>query len=163
MTARHEQATEEAVSPIVAVLLMVAITIVVAATVYLFARGLAQPPSGAPVLSFNADDHNGYLTLVDIEPPGDSFWADFSAASDQAGDFSINTGPPDGADVLVPNVFVLMGGTPGGPADGRLANGALVAFCAEPGPMSGVSVVIRHDETRRQVYTHTFTTLPDCA
>jgi flagellin-like protein len=66
---------DEAVSPVIGVILMVAITVVLAAVVFVLVSNLGEGSESAPNISFNKDSADGTLTVVQAE---DANWADFS-------------------------------------------------------------------------------------
>ena len=71
---------EEAVSAVIGVILMVAITVAIAATVYVYVSGmLDEPGSSAPALSWTINDANNELTLS-----AGSASDDYGADSDDA-------------------------------------------------------------------------------
>ncbi|WP_421910058.1 type IV pilin [Methanolacinia petrolearia] len=57
--------SEEAVSPVVGVMLMLVVTIIIAAVVSVFASGLADTSSKAPQVSIAAELRNGACILID--------------------------------------------------------------------------------------------------
>jgi flagellin-like protein len=70
---------DEAVSAVIGVILMVAITVAIAATVYVYVSGmLGGGPSKAPDMSFNQDNIDKTLTLVRADANLD--WADFTSS-----------------------------------------------------------------------------------
>lgn len=56
---------DAAVSPVVGVMLMLVVTIIIAAVVSAFSGGLSQTSSKAPQISIGAEAHNGDYILVD--------------------------------------------------------------------------------------------------
>jgi flagellin-like protein len=59
--------TDNAVSPVVGVMLMLVVTIIIAAVVSAFAGGLGQSSQKAPQLSIGAEAHNGQDIIVDFK------------------------------------------------------------------------------------------------
>ena len=151
---------DAAVSPLIATLLMVAITIVLSAVVYFFARELEEPPKGAPVATFQPQDDRGLLVMLRID--GDGQWSDFSIRLDQVGDLGLNS-MPSGADALpaAGEWYPIAGGT-GGPTDHDVRNGETITLCVDGGPLPNVDVRIRHEDTKRLLLEHTFPELPSC-
>jgi len=67
---------EEAVSAVIGVILMVAITVAIAATVYVYVSGMiGTSPESAPEIQFVKDDVNNKLTVAKAEP-GNLNWGD---------------------------------------------------------------------------------------
>ena len=62
---------EEAVSAVIGVILMVAITVAIAATVYVYVSGMLTPGSQKqPELAFIADDVNNKITVTKVSEDG---------------------------------------------------------------------------------------------
>jgi archaeal type IV pilus assembly protein PilA len=68
---------DEAVSPVIGVILMVAITVVLAAVVFVLVSNLGEGSESAPNISFNKDSADQSLTVVQAE---DATWGDFSVS-----------------------------------------------------------------------------------
>ena len=67
---------EEAVSAVIGVILMVAITVAIAATVYVYVSGMiGTSPQSTPNLQFVKDNINNKLTVASADP-GDLKWED---------------------------------------------------------------------------------------
>ena len=70
------EADDEAVSAVIGVILMVAITVAIAATVYVYVSGMiGTSPQSAPNIQFVKDDVNNKLTVAKAEP-GNIKWSD---------------------------------------------------------------------------------------
>jgi flagellin-like protein len=67
---------DEAVSPVIGVILMVAITVVLAAVVFVLVSNLGKGSEKAPNVSFNKDSSAGHLTVVQADPG--HTWAEFA-------------------------------------------------------------------------------------
>ena len=71
---------KRAVSPVVGVILMVAITIVLAATIYIWISSMSSPATAAPSINLrgefekNGNNYNLVLTVVSVQ--GDARWED---------------------------------------------------------------------------------------
>ena len=69
---------EDAVSAVIGVILMVAITVAIAATVYVYVSGMiGTSPQSAPNVQFVKDDVNDKLTVASAEP-GNLNWGDLN-------------------------------------------------------------------------------------
>jgi archaeal type IV pilus assembly protein PilA len=69
---------DEAVSPVIGVILMVAITVVLAAVVFVLVSNLGKGSEKAPNVSFNKDSSARTLTVVQADPG--VTWDDFTAS-----------------------------------------------------------------------------------
>lgn len=77
------------VSPIIAVILMVAITVVLAATIYVWVSGFGGSGSSTPAISCSADNTNNKLKIVSADP-GIS-WSDITITA-SSGSYAVYTG-----------------------------------------------------------------------
>ena len=69
---------DDAVSAVIGVILMVAITVAIAATVYVYVSGMiGSSPAQTPSMQFVKDDVNDKLTVASADP-GDLQWSSFS-------------------------------------------------------------------------------------
>lgn len=69
----------EAVSPVIGVILMVAITVVLAAIVFILVSNLGKGTEESPRVSLGTDDHGGNFTV--LQAPSGLDWADFSSTT----------------------------------------------------------------------------------
>ena len=67
---------EDGVSPVIGVILMVAITVVLGAVVFILASDIGADPNQAPAMSFNKDESNDRLQVVSA---GETAWSDIAA------------------------------------------------------------------------------------
>ena len=80
---------EEAVSAVIGVILMVAITVAIAATVYVYVSGMiGGTPDKTPEVQFIKDETNDRLTVAKTD--GEVQWYDLSIRSTAAGYCEIN-------------------------------------------------------------------------
>ena len=70
---------DEAVSPVIGVILRVAITVVLAAVVFVLVSNLGEGSESAPNISFNKDSTDQQATVVQAE---DADWGDFDVSPD---------------------------------------------------------------------------------
>jgi flagellin-like protein len=85
---------DEAVSPVIGVILMVAITVVLAAVVFVLVSNLGDTSESAPDISFSADESDNEIRVVKAENGLD--WADF----DITGSCTLPTGTVEAGDVI---------------------------------------------------------------
>lgn len=68
---------DEAVSPVIGVILMVAITVVLAAVVFVLVSNLGEGAEDAPEMGFSKDNDDGSVTVVRAPSGGDALdWVD---------------------------------------------------------------------------------------
>jgi flagellin-like protein len=80
MRLRELLARDEAVSPVIGVILMVAITVILAAVIGAFVLGIGQGQQTAPATTFDYDYDSGSNSLEIVHTGGDSLTSDNSAA-----------------------------------------------------------------------------------
>ena len=85
---------EEAVSPVIGVILMVAITVVLAAIVFVLVTRLSDTSESTPNVSFTEKDEGA--TLMVASAPSGLDWADFTVD----GCTTVPTGSVDAGDLL---------------------------------------------------------------
>lgn len=133
---------DEAVSPVIGVILMVAITVVLAAVVFVLVSNLGEGSESAPNVSFNKDSDALSLTVIQAE---DATWDDFSIA-DPATDCTVATidgSAPAGTDNL-------------GPANPVAAGDVIQLAETAAGDCEGFTLRILHVPTNSLVYETTF-------
>ena len=84
---------KRAVSPVVGVILMVAITIVLAATIYIWISSMSNPQATTPSISFRGlvkqdDNENYYVELTVISIQGNAQWSDLKVEYDEGNGFN---------------------------------------------------------------------------
>lgn len=89
---------DEAVSPVIGVILMVAITVVLAAVVFVLVSNLGDSSEDAPDISFSKDSSDHTLTVVKADAGAD--WSDFSQGGCDLAATSPTTGPIGAGDVV---------------------------------------------------------------
>jgi flagellin-like protein len=124
------KANDEAVSPVIGVILMVAITVVLAAVVFVLVSNLSKTSNSAPQVSFSADDTARTLTVVSAPAPAIN-WSDVSIGGTCTG-------------------YKLNGGT-AGTTTGTIKGGDVISACT-----TGQSISFTHTATNTLLYTHTF-------
>jgi len=106
---------DHAVSPVVGVMLMLVVTIIIAAVVSGFAGGLSESTAKAPQLSVGAEVHNSSYILLDFKG-GDTV---------SGGAITVNTFIPMGTNKDMSNKVDFANAT-------YLANGETVYYCSDP-------------------------------
>lgn len=94
MAPKPFNANQEAVSPVIGVILMVAITVVLAAVVFVLVSKMGEGTELPPTMSLQTDDQGGNFTVVKAESGLD--WSDFTAT----GCTTVPTGPVVAGDEL---------------------------------------------------------------
>lgn len=80
---------DDAVSPVIAVILMVAITVVLAATVYVWVSGFGQSGSQAKTISFSTTSSSGVATMTLVSAASNLNWNNIRITVDGATTYGI--------------------------------------------------------------------------
>lgn len=160
----QRQTADEAVSPIIGTILMVAIVVVLAGVVFMIATNLGKSVDDRPIFGIARDETMDRFEFNKVHPtvPRVNYEIRMSAS----GDFDINADATGDLAAPTANIFVKMAGEPGGPGHGTLSTGDYMSFCAQaatPGAQTAdVTVEIRHSESNSIVWKETFLSLRDC-
>lgn len=84
---------DEAVSPVIGVILMVAITVVLAAVVFVLVSNLGQSGEDAPDVAFSKNEDDNTITVVKAAP--NLFWDDFTVNGCGTGPWSVGSPSSD--------------------------------------------------------------------
>jgi len=105
---RKFREADEAVSAVIGVILMVAITVAIAATVYVYVSGMiGSSPTSTPSVQFVKDDVTDKLTVASADP-GNLQWSDFNYTQTEDGPLTLHAG---GATVMAGDWFSNCNGT----------------------------------------------------
>jgi flagellin-like protein len=85
---------DEAVSPVIGVILMVAITVVLAAVVFVLVSNLGGDSNTAPAISWNKNESSDELSVVTASSNAD--WANLEISFSAAGGYRLNGGDATG-------------------------------------------------------------------
>lgn len=152
---RNFREADEAVSPVIGVILMVAITVVLAAVVFVLVSDLGDTGDSAPELGFTRDEQDDELTVSKADPGLN--WTEFEIRASEAVEYTVNGANTNG---LTANTAETV-------ASVDVQGGDVFAFC---GGVTGtgvaktdVTIVIRHKESNSQIGSYEFTTIAACA
>lgn len=91
---------DEAVSAVIGVILMVAITVAIAATVYVYVSGMiGTSPQQTPNMQLVKDDTNNKLTVASADP-GNLLWSDFALTNTTGSAWNNNTGTVEAGQII---------------------------------------------------------------
>lgn len=168
---RGAAADEDAVSPVIGTLIMVAIAVVLAGVLFVIVSQIGkggQDPSPRMAISRNEQSDRLEITQID----DGVMRGEYDIRMTVAGDFNVDGPVEAGTDAATAQTFVRLAGAVGAPIDGVLGPGSYIAFCAETGAIGptgnggpatvDVSVELRHRSTNSIVWHDTFTSLADC-
>ena len=131
---------EEAVSPVIGVILMVAITVVLAAVVFVLVSNLSKSSNSAPSVSFTADDTARTLTVVSAPSSPTIKWnpSDVTVGGTCASSAVLTHGSSTASAQTSSASWVITGGDQ-------------ISGCT-----SGQSISFTHVATNTLLYSHTF-------
>lgn len=130
---------EEAVSAVIGVILMVAITVAIAATVYVYVSGMMGTTDAAPTIAMTKTDTTSTETLTVVSAdPSNLDWADLVVLIDGVDATHSIPGAVDAGDVIV------------------FEHDTLANSCATATPTGDYTVAIRHTPTNTLIYEDDF-------
>jgi len=146
---------DQAVSPVIGVILMVAITVVLAAVVFVLVSELASEKREAPAaIGFSKDEANDRIDVARAEADLDWSQLEIRSAALVAGlvyDRNAAAGLGDTAVTSVPTALSAK----------SLDGGDYLEFCATL-PASDVEILLLHPASNAVVYRATFTSVAAC-
>jgi len=153
---------EAGVSAVIGVILMVAITVAIAATVYVYVSGMmGEPATNVPVITFQIDQSDDQIKLITSDL--DISWDSLSIKSSEDVVIWINddaTITVDGYDLAANTVTPFAVGMIEGGAIVDLAAGDYIDIeggtRAIPGPKTDVVITITHHDTNTMIGEYTF-------
>ena len=158
---------ERAVSAVIGVILMVAITVAIAATVYVYVSGMiGGTPTTAPNIQFNIDESHDRLIVSHTETG--AAWEDLSIRADAAVTVYINgeetaaggEGTALTADSLTDIVDGMMAG---GDASAAVEGSDFIDIEGTSGDLEDVTITIVHKDTGTVLGTYTFASISKVA
>lgn len=146
-----------AVSPVIGVMVLVAITATLALVVFALVSTTKDKPPEEKAASFLKDDGADRVAVVRADPEMD--WSSYSVHADTLVRSALNTeaglltGTP-----ITPGTYTPITGTP----TAVTANDFL-EFCAVGGPAQDVWILVRNDATNRLYACFSYTAIDACA
>jgi flagellin-like protein len=157
---------DEAVSPVIGVILMVAITVVLAAVVFVLVSNLGKSSNSAPTFALNRDDASDRLSVTSADSDAD--WnrlaAKVSSTIPMGVTFYTHLNGPTSAAGATDTALSASNTEITGTAD-LMSAGEFLEFC-EVGsamPVTGVSIVIVDTTANSVIGTFTFNDIALCA
>ncbi|MHB1261281.1 MAG: type IV pilin [Thermoplasmatota archaeon] len=146
---------DEAMSPVIGTILMVAISVVLAGVAFTLFFGIGKHTDSSPPLQFYRDQNSGTLTVSKVGPGVPRVDIEIRVSIP----VRMGYNGPASAGVLIPaGAFTPVEATT---ADVRA--GDTLAFCGEGGPVSNLQVSFRHEAAPTALlYTNSFTFLKAC-
>jgi flagellin-like protein len=152
------KANDEAVSPVIGVILMVAITVVLAAVVFVLVSNLSKGNDAAPTMGITADDSANKFT-INTAPNGLNY-GQFNLKSDKDVRFLKNAIPASATGTALAAGVAKVVDATATPA--TITGGDFFGLCGTGGAQTSVTIQLIHVATSRQVYSHTFPSIATC-
>ena len=148
---------DEAVSPVIGVILMVAITVVLAAVVFVLVSNLSKSGQKAPDVAFSTDETRDRITIVTAQ--NELLYDDFEFKSSQTVAFARNVNPTSAGPTVGGSYRSLA--TTGTDA---FNGGDYFDFCGIGGANVNTPTTfqIRHKDSNTVVYETTMNTIDAC-
>ncbi len=151
---------EEAVSPVIGVILMVAITVVLAAVVFVLVSDLGGGDANAqPAISWKQSEAGDYAEVTSAEADAD--WSEFELKMSQDGRFRVGAVPLTGdATTVSPDgvagewVTMIAGGIGGGDK---------LYFCVDSSAGPALTVTLRHIDSNAVAKEFSFNSVAQCS
>lgn len=147
---KNLQRQEEGVSPVIGVILMVAITVVLAAVVFVMVNQFGAGGDEAPSVAFNRDEARDQITLTKAE--GGLSWDQFQVKLSVDGEYALNGAA---------TVAVGAGNVTDFASATTVTGGDELAFCGDAAAQN-VVVTIIHAESNAQIYRTEFASIEAC-
>lgn len=146
----------DAVTPVISALIMIGMTFVLTAAIFLVVNGLRHSNAAdrAPLVVPTKDEQADRLTIIRADPG--VLLANLRLEMSVPGHFAYNSFASQATTPLPTASLVPLGPT------GTLAGGDTIYFCADQ-PASNVQVLLQDPITNRVVASDTFVTLGRCA
>jgi archaeal type IV pilus assembly protein PilA len=150
---------EEAVSPVIGVILMVAITVVLAAVVFVLVSNLGKSSSSAPTFVVQRDDATDRLSVTSADSDAD--WNRLSiktnsSANPNSPSFRLNSATGAGTAITEAGVEIT------GSAD-QMSAGEYLSFCADTaGTTNDYSFTLVDTSANSVIGSYNFNDLPLC-
>ena len=145
---------DDAVSPVIGVILMVAVTVVLAAVVFVLVQGLGADRPVAHGLAVLLDEGDDQLLIAGANSVDN--WENYEMRSSEAvaGLHWVIDAEATSSDAVLSSTFVALSG-------GSLRAGSAIDFCAET-PLADVDVLIRDANANTVVYRGHFRSIAAC-
>lgn len=155
MASKNTGNHDEAVSPIIGTILMVAISVVLAGVAFTLFSGYGKHTDTSPSLQFYRDQNTGTLTVSKADPGVERIHIEIRVSSPVRMGYNV---PAVGGTAIAAGTFVPVEAT-----TATIRAGDTLAFCGEGGPVSNLQVSFRHEAAPTALlYTNSFTFLKAC-
>ena len=147
--------TDDAVSPVIGVILMVAITVVLAAVVFVLVSNLSDADAQVPQMGITRDERNDQVKIIRADLGLN--WQDFKINSDADIFFDLN------AQATTADVEVDAGTQVAFTDDVAVSGGNYISLCGDGLARTNVAIKIIHTDSNTVVASTTFASIADCA
>ena len=153
---------DEAVSAVIGVILMVAITVAIAATVYVYVSGMIGVQQKVPTVQLLADEDDDRLAVINTD--SDVYWDNLAIRSTADVWITVNGEVPAGGgyNLTADTYYNISAAAFLTAAAHVLVRGSdFIDVEANGGPHSDVTITIIHDDTDTTLGTYTYSSLAE--
>ncbi len=155
---------EEAVSAVIGVILMVAITVAIAATVYVYVSGMIGVQQKVPTVQMLADEDDDRLTVINTD--ADVYWDNLAIRV--TGDVNITVNGEvtlaSGVGLTADTYYVITDTMVNGADAHILVRGSdFIDIEGENADLSDITVTLIHDDTDTTLGTYTYSSIAEQA
>ena len=150
---------DEAVSAVIGVILMVAITVAIAATVYVYVSGMIGVQQKVPTVQMLADEDDDRLSVINTD--ADVYWDNVAIRSTATVHIWINgevTGA-QGYNLTADTYFNVSSSAITGDAHILVHGSDFIDIEGASGSLSDVTITIIHDDTDTTLGTYTYSSI----
>jgi len=153
---------DEAVSAVIGVILMVAITVAIAATVYVYVSGMIGVQQKVPTVQMLADEDDDRLSVINTD--ADVYWDNLAIRVTADVNISVNgeVTTTSGEGLVADTYYVITDDMLGGALGAAhvLVRGSdFIDIEGETAALSDVTVTIIHDDTDTTLGTYTYSSI----
>lgn len=153
---------DEAVSAVIGVILMVAITVAIAATVYVYVSGMIGVQQKVPMVQFLADEDDDRLSVINTD--ADVYWDNLAIRVTGACTVRINgecnvTGGVDQLDLTADTYYVINASMMTGSAHVLVHGSDFIDIEGTLAALSDITVTLVHDDTDTTLGTYTYSSI----
>ncbi len=153
---RHLSGEEEAVSPVIGVILMVAITVVLAAVVFVLVSDLGSDSNAPSAVKFQKDEANDRIKVVSAESTAD--WDKIEVKADATGaELELNAAADGVGGTAITTALVAVSS-----ATDPMSAGEYIELCGTAGAVSDLTVTLIDSSANQILAELTFSSVAAC-
>ena len=156
---------DEAVSAVIGVILMVAITVAIAATVYVYVSGMIGVQQKVPTVQMLADEDDDRLSVINTD--ADVYWDNLAIRITGACTIKVNgevvTGGVNQTALLADTYYTIADTMITGNAHVLVRGSDFIDVEGTTGDLADITVILIHDDTDTTLGTYTYSSISTLA